>query len=282
MERTNNIKFYLQKKHLGGINNQKGGLFEDYYAVYQIVSYIPKYKNSFDNVKFQTQLEDTFVDDMLISNSEQNIYHQLKNTQSLSWGKVDKQGDIAFDFAHQIEDCEERGEKFALKLVYSLKDSKVDEQMPKEIKEQTLTEYFDYSADLNSLVIKSEPLKQVLRNITPNGEKAPTDDLANIAYVFLGVWKGCNSKDKISLAYIINKVESFKHINLNIYSDVNINEQCKQILDAIEGFEYNISGRMFYWNIGRMNGNCPWPDEIETEIINQHPKDKWELMSLLS
>lgn len=152
MERTDNIKFYLQKKHLGGINNQKGGLFEDYYAVYQIVSYIPKYKNSFDNVKFQTQLEDTFVDDMLISNSEQNIYHQLKNTQSLSWGKVDKQGDIAFDFAHQIEDCEERGEKFALKLVYSLKDSKVDEQMPKEIKEQTLTEYFDYSADLNSLI----------------------------------------------------------------------------------------------------------------------------------
>lgn len=138
------------------------------------------------------------------------MYHQLKNTQSLSWGKVDKQGDIAFDFAHQIEDCKERDEKFALKLVYSLKDSKVGEQTPEEIKNHTSAEYFDYSPDLNSLVI------------------------------------------------------------------------IKRILDAIEDLNYHISGRMFYWNIGRMNGSCPWPEEMETEIIRQHPTDKWNLISILS
>jgi hypothetical protein len=48
-------------------------LFEDFYTVYQIVSCIAKYKSSFDSVEFQTQLEDTFVDDMLIVHSEQNI-----------------------------------------------------------------------------------------------------------------------------------------------------------------------------------------------------------------
>lgn len=87
MERTDDIKLYLKNKHQGGENNQKDSLFEDFYAVYQIISYIAKYKSSFDSVEFQTQLEDTFVDDMLIAHSEQNIYHQLKNTQSLSWGK---------------------------------------------------------------------------------------------------------------------------------------------------------------------------------------------------
>ena len=92
MERTDAIKQYLKNKHQGGENNQKGGLFEDFYAVYQIVSCIAKYKSSFDRVEFQTQLEDTFVDDMLIAHPELNMYHQLKNTQSLSWGKVDKQG----------------------------------------------------------------------------------------------------------------------------------------------------------------------------------------------
>lgn len=172
MERTDYIKQYLKNKHQGGENNQKGSLFEDFYAVYQIVSSIARYKFSFDRVGFQTQLEDTFVDDMLIAHPEQNMYHQLKNTRSLSWGKVDKQGDIAFDFAHQIEDCKHRDEKFALKLVYSLKDSRIGEQIPEEIKDQTSTEYFDYASDLNSLVLVSAPLKHALMAITPNGEKA--------------------------------------------------------------------------------------------------------------
>ena len=30
---------YLANKHRGGENNQKGGLYEDFYAVYQIVSW---------------------------------------------------------------------------------------------------------------------------------------------------------------------------------------------------------------------------------------------------
>lgn len=282
MERTDDIKQYLKNKHQGGENNQKGGLFEDFYAVYQIVSSITGYKSSFDSVEFQTQLEDTFVDDMLISHPEQNTYHQLKNTKSLSWGKINKQGDIAFDFAHQIEDCKERKEKFLLKLVYSLKDSKIDEQIPEEIKNQTSTEYFDYTADLNSLVIISTPLQRALRAITPNGEKTPTDVLANIASVFLGVWKGCDSKNRISLKEIISRAENFKHVNLKIYSDEEISDECKRVLDAIDGFKYHISGRMFYWSIGRMNGSCPWPEKMETEIIRLHPKDKWELISMLS
>lgn len=282
MERTNDIKQYLKNKHQGGENNQKGSLFEDFYAVYQIVSYIAKYKFSFDSVEFQTQLEGSFVDDMLITLPEQNIYHQLKNTEFLSWGKVDKQGDIAFDFIHQIEDCKERKENFTLKLVYSLKDSKIGELIPEEIKEQTTAEYFDYSADLNSLVIISEPLKHVLRAISPNGDNTSTDDLANIASLFLGVWKGSNSKNRISLKEIIHKAENFKHINLKIYPDEGLSEDCKRVLNAIEGFEYRVSGRMFYWSIGRMNGSCPWPDKIETEIIRQHPTDKWVLISMLS
>lgn len=282
MERTDDMKQYLKNKHQGGESNQKGGLFEDFYAVYQIASCIAKYKPSFDCVEFQTQLEDTFVDDMLVAHPEQNMYHQLKNTQSLSWGKVDKQGDIAFDFAHQIEDCKERDEKFALKLVYSLKDSKIGEQTPEEIKNHTSAEYFDYSPDLNSLVIISTPLKRTLMAISPNGEKAPTDDLANIASVFLGVWKGCDSKNRISLEEIIHRAENFKHVNLKIYPDESMSEDCKRILDAIEDLNYHISGKMFYWNIGRMNGSCPWPEEMETEIIRQHPTDKWNLISILS
>lgn len=282
MERTDDIKKYLNNKHQGGDNNQKGALFEDFYAVYQIVSCIDSYKSSLDSVKFQTQLEDTFVDDMLIVLPEQNIYHQLKNTKVLSWGKVDKQGDIAYDFVHQVEDCEDRNEKFVLKLVYSLKDSKVGEQIPEEIKNQTLTEYFDYAPDLNRLVMISTPFKHVLKAITPNGKDVSTDDLVNIASVFLGVWKGGNSKNGILLNDIIHRAKNFRYVNLGIFPDEDISKECKQVLDAIEGFEYHVSGRMLYWNIGCMSGSCPWPDDMENEIIRQHPMDKWKLISMLS
>ena len=70
------------------------------------------------------------------------------------------------------------------------------------------------------------------------------DDLANIASVFLGVWKGCDSKNKISLKEIIHKAERFKHVNLKIYSDEGLSEDCKRVLDAIEGFEYSMPLRV--------------------------------------
>lgn len=80
----------------------------------------------------------------------------------------------------------------------------------------------------------------------------------------------------------IAKRNNFKHINLKIYYDESLSEDCKRVLDAIEDFKYHIKGRMFYWSTGRMNGSCPWPDEMESVIISRHPKDKWELISILS
>lgn len=282
MERTDDIKLYLKNKHNGGKNNLKGSSFEDFYAVYQIVLCIGKYKPFFERVEFQSQLEDTFVDDMLIVFPEYKMYHQLKNTKSLSWGKADRKGDIAFDFVNQIEDCMVRNEKFILKLVYSLKESKVNEQIPEDIKSRTLTEYFDYSQDLNALVMTSASLKHALMAITVNGTDVSTDELVNVASVFLGIWKGCGSNNGISLKEIVQRAKDFKYVNLNIYPDEYISDECKKVLDAIEGLEYHICGRMFYWNIGRMNGKCPWPNEMESEIMRQHPTDKWELISMLS
>jgi hypothetical protein len=282
MERDEEIKQYLKHKHKGGANNYKGGLYEDFYAVYQIVTCIAKYKCCFDGVELQTQLEDTFVDDLLIAYPDCNVYHQLKNTHSLYWGRVDKKGDIAFDFVHQIDDCKEKDNDFALKLVYSLKESNIGEQVPETIKEYTLVEHFEYEEDLNSLVIISIPLKKALMEIASNGENTPTDELADIATAFLGIWKGCNSKNRVSLKDIVTKVKDFKRINLKIYSDITIGTECKNVLDNIDDLDYHISGRMFYWSIGRINGSCPWTDEMESEILSSHPTNKWKLIELLS
>lgn len=280
MNRTEKIKRYLSHKHLGGVNNQKGCLYEDFYAVYQIVVYIVKYKSRLDSVEFQTQLENTFVDDLLIVSPARNVYHQLKNTMSLSWGNTEQMGDLAFDFFHQIDDCKKMNNNFTLKLVYSLKDSNIDKQIPEVIKGYSTVEHFDYEEDLNGLVISCLPLKKALAAIAPR--VFFTDELANIALAFLGVWRSYNSKNKVSLKEIVSRIEDIKGINLRLYPDIIIGNGCKSLLYAIKGMKFHIAGRMFYWSIGGMNGSCLWTEKMEAKILRVHPTDKWELIKLLS
>lgn len=282
MARTEDLNNYLAAKHRGGENNLKGGLYEDYYAVYQIVSCLAKYKHELDAVSFQAQLEDTFVDDLLIAHPNVNIYHQLKNTQAVAWGSTEQKGDIAFDFAHQIEDCEGRDEEFALKLIYSAKDSQPDDNVPESIEAHSTAEWFPYQEDINQLVMISGELKSALRAISAEGETATDDVLTIIATVVLGAWKRTSaSKNRVSLSSIVSVIEATKHVNISLYPDNGISEECKRILDAIDGIECHINGRMFYWSFGMLKGSCPWPDEMEAKIIEANPKTKLELIALL-
>lgn len=281
MARNRELDAYLANKHKGGKNNQKGGLYEDFYAVYQIVFCLAKYKHELDAVSFQTQLKDTFVDDLLIAHPDVHVYHQLKNTQTITWGSVDKRGDIAFDFAHQIEECMERDENFALKLIYSAQGSKVSDEVPEQIELYSAAERFPYMEDMNQLVMIAAGLKDALRTISAEGVDAQDDQLANIATLFLGAWKKLANKSRISLSDLVAIAENETRVNLAIYPDVVISTECKDILDAIEGIEYQVRGRMLYWRSGRMRGECPWPEEIEERIINARPKTKLDLIALL-
>lgn len=274
-------KAYLANKHKGGEANAKGGLYEDCYAVFQIVSCIAKYKAALEGVALQTQLEDTFVDDLLIAHPDKNVYHQLKNTQSLTWNKKSSKRTITSDFENQINDCLGRNEAFALKLVYSAVDSKVSESIPESINEYTTTEYFPYEDDLNGLIFISKDFIDALRQISVNGDNATIDDLANVAQVFLGVWRGCGNHHRVSLSEIVTRAEQMRHFNLNIFADGTISAACREILDKIEGLRYYVRGRMFYWQMGDFNGCCPWPEGKEQEIIDKRPTTRHELLAIL-
>ena len=279
--RSEEDRTYLANKHKGGEANAKGGLYEDFYAVFQIVSYIAKYKASLDDIAFQTQLEDTFVDDLLIAHPEKNVYHQLKNTQNLTWNTKLSERTIASDFENQIKDCNERNEQFVLKLVYSAVKSKVGDTIPDSIKDNTTTEYFPYEKDLNGLVLISCAFQDVLRQISANGHVATVDELVNIAMVFLGAWRGCGNENKVRLADIVTRAKGLKHFNLTIFPDGVISQACREILDHIEGLRYSVSGRMFYWQLGDFTGSCPWPESKEQEIIDKKPTTRRELVTIL-
>jgi hypothetical protein len=72
-----------------------------------------------------------------------------------------------------------------------------------------------------------------------------------------------------------------RHFNLNIFADGSISEACREVLDNIEGLNYYVSGRMFYWQLGDFNGSCPWPEEKEQEIIDKRPTTRRELVAIL-
>lgn len=279
--RSETDKAYLANKHKGGEANAKGGLYEDCYAVFQIVSCIAKYKAALAGVALQSQLEDTFVDDLLIAHPDKNVYHQLKNTQSLTWNTKTSDRTIASDFENQIKDCQDRDEAFALKLVYSAANSSVSESIPESIQEYTTAEYFPYEEDLNGLILISEEFIDALRKISANGDSATIDDLANVAQVFLGVWRRCGSNHRVSLSDIVAQAEKTRHFNLNIFVNGTISEACREVLDNIEGLRYYVSGKMFYWQVGDFTGSCPWPEGKEQEIIDKRPTTRRELVAIL-
>ena len=245
------------------------------------MSCIAKYKASLDVVALQTQLENTFVDDLLIAHPDKNVYHQLKNTQSLTWNTKSSERTIASDFENQITDCRERDEQFALKLVYSAANSQVGESVPDNIKDYTTIEYFPYEEDLNGLVLISSDFQNALRQILVNGKEATVDELVNVAVVFLGAWRGCGNKNRVRLSDIVEKAQRMRYFNLTIFPDGEICKACRDILDAIEGLRYSVNGRMFYWQLGAFTGSCPWPEGKEQEIIDKRPTTRRELVAIL-
>lgn len=270
---------YLANKHRGGENNQKGGLYEDYYAVYQIVSCIASYKTSLDAVAFQTQLEDTYVDDLLIAHPSNNVYHQLKDTETLTWSSGSSRT-IQSDFEHQIADCKERDENFALKLVYSATGSKFSD-IPESIKDYTSVENFPHADDLNQLIFISGAFKESLKLISAKGEASTDDELLTLAMVFLGAWRSLNSKEQLQLSSIVDLAGKAHNFNLAIYPDLKMSDECKMILDAIPGLDYRLCGRELMWTLGFLNGSCQWTETLENTIINNKPVTKREIAELL-
>ena len=72
---------YLKNKHKGGNNNSKGNIYESFYTTYCIALFMNSHITQLDSVHFTSQLEECFVDDLLIeeSNTAHRIYHQIKD-----------------------------------------------------------------------------------------------------------------------------------------------------------------------------------------------------------
>ena len=281
MPLTEDEKSHLKNKHRGAINNAKGNLYENYYAVYQIVSCINAYFEQSCLVFFQTQLQDSFVDDLLIHLPDIKIYHQLKNTVSICWESSNKHS-LASDFHRQKRICQENGESFKLKLIYSCASIDLNSSDPDNIADCTRAEFFPYCEGITDTILRCENFKTALQNISPKKELSSDDEIFNIAVVFLASWLKLKSGlTRISLADVLQNVKNINHINLNFYPSIIISEHAKRILDNIPNFNYIIMNQQLEWSFGNFSGNLIWDNNFERKLIKEKPTDAHSLLSIL-
>lgn len=155
-------KKYLKNKHKGGNNNSKGNIYESFYTTYCIALFMNSHITQLDSVHFTSQLEECFVDDLLIeeSNTAHRIYHQIKDVKNLSW----QTKRLQYDFERQMDISSEMGENFELKLVHSNSSTMVT-PIPEEIVPSTSVSFFPAEKSLNQLILSHPPFKDAIRKL---------------------------------------------------------------------------------------------------------------------
>ena len=233
-----------------------------------------------DSVHFTSQLEECFVDDLLIEelSTAHRIYHQIKDVKSLSW----QTKRLQYDFERQMSISSELGEDFELKLIHSNSSTMVT-SIPEKIVSNTSVSFFPAEKSLNQLILSYHPFKEAIQNITVLGE-AKDDELLGIAETILGIWTGREQKN-ISLKDISDEIKRIGqgYINIKTYPNIKISDSSQEILRRFNLCFYTC-GSSLYWHTSdkKLSGKIIWTLQIEQELEKAQPSDFWELIELLS
>jgi hypothetical protein len=92
---------YLKKKNQGGVSNNKGNTYENFFAVYQLALLAKDVIEDSKDIYLSSQVC-SFVDDLIINRVDENTlqHHQLKNSLNIKWGTGEKS--ICDDFRKQF------------------------------------------------------------------------------------------------------------------------------------------------------------------------------------
>ena len=250
-------KLYLTNKHRGGESGRRGNLYEAYYAVFAIFREIA---NGNDSTIVSGQVEDAYVDDLLISDGTTNVYHQLKNKKNPSWGSM-KHGELKYDFSMQKKLCEERAERFSLKLVVSGRKDSLIERMPDGLKGVTSVESYPMLHCLNEYIY--------------------WQDFADVAYKAVGCKPGENNKIEVVSMILISLWQADAYSNLDVkgywtlmedkwYGRMPIDETLKNQLVTLlsgMGFSLKVDKNVIEWSFLHFEGTLKLNDKKMSSLL---------------
>lgn len=198
---------YLTTKSRGGVNNNKGNTFENFYTLYQIAKSFNQGLDS-RNAFFSSQIF-SFIDDLVIETVEEkkNWYYQIKDVKKLDWDDRNPNS-LKDDFKHQHEICSSEGIEAFMRLVVSNKE--VQEHLlltrPDDVGDLIKIINFETALSINSLIRENPLLREELTKMCALRNPS-ADKLEALAAIILGAWDSTDKK-RVSLAELLERCYS--------------------------------------------------------------------------
>lgn len=279
---TDKEKKFLENRHRGGDNGEKGLLFEYYYTVFKIVKLINSHWQDLNNINLKRQQADSFIDDLYIKFSTNEEFYQLKNTQDLSWGSIADISSLHYGYKRQGELLENKSFSFFLVMSNSDIISNIRSSIPSEIKDYTKVIHFPYCKTISLLTQVHDEFKNEL-NILSGLTNPSLDQTINIANATLAIWM--DNENLCSLEQIRNKLESFS-VPIKKDEEYKANQIFIDILEKIPEFKFKFEANLFIWEWGDADhGNyVVYSSEFvnfQKKVINYMPLDFEVLESLM-
>jgi hypothetical protein len=184
----NDVLQYLTRKNLGGVSNEKGNTYENFFAIYRLALLSQEVIENNRNIIFYSQIL-AFIDDLIIDYDDNTPrqHYQLKNSTTVKWGSGLKS--IADDFSKQYELNQVNSIESLLHLVVSdssLK-TKLDNDLPDHICNYSRIVHFPYQSNIVKLIAQKPDLYKAIKYLCAFSKPDP-DKIECVATVLLGAW----------------------------------------------------------------------------------------------
>jgi hypothetical protein len=281
---------YFEKKQTGGMANQKGSRYEDFFSIMKLAELFFLLMNNRveRDIEIRAQAE-AFVDDLVISDKlHSNQHHfQLKNTDNVNWGQGNKT--ISDDFSKQKQLNDKLGIEVTRTVLVCSNQTRVEslnQKLPNAIHEFAKVLFFPEAETLNQLILQHPVFKQTIENICFSRD---SDKLQALATVILGHWS--NRKTTVySAKELLSELQETFPNYLAVTSEMaDLLPEVKEIFANIKNFSYFIENGYLSWKYasGLDSGTIPYPVNSEEflsfqrAVIAKHPRQFSELEGIL-
>lgn len=177
----------LKRIRTGGDNNQKGGLYEDFFAVARICA-IAAHEEQLDQFEISSQ-ELAFVDDLCIRDNSQRLKtnYQAKNSFGSAADWTDEIEE-RFRLQSRIDEEYFKSSRSCQILLVSCEATAQTNQrkIPACLRERCRSEFFPYKESSISLILEHRDLRQDLESVCLSRQLDAVDSAFKIV---LGIWR---------------------------------------------------------------------------------------------
>jgi hypothetical protein len=279
----NDVLQYLTRKNLGGVSNEKGNTYENFFAIYKLALLSQEVIENKRNIIFYSQIL-AFIDDLIIDFDDNTLRHhyQLKNSITVKWGSGLKS--IADDFSKQYELNQVNSIESLQHLVVSdssLK-TKLDNDLPDHISDYSQIVHFPYQSNIVKLIAQKTELYEAIKYLCAFSEPDP-DKIECVATVLLGAWASTD-KSGASVKEILETAQKCQPSYIRSFGQqMQIDTEVANILNQIENFTYNLTKGFLHWEYanGLEEGTLPYSIESDKfqrfqELIKRNKPTSFE------